>query len=180
MLSVHIISEQLGEPFLHSCSLCPKEPSGTRVSRALFPPRVGMGLTLLFACSRRDCLFANKRWLVKWLHSILDKEGIYRDKEDGQSFSTPALEVVTSSSGGPDGFLLWLSGKRSICQWRRYGFDPWVGKIPWRRKWQLTRLFALGKFHGQESLAGYSSRVGKRVWHDLDLATKQQQQLVIS
>lgn len=46
----------------------------------------------------------------------LDKEGIYSDKEDGQSFSTPALEVVTSSSGGPDGFLLRLSGKRSICQ----------------------------------------------------------------
>ena len=32
----------------------------------------------------------------------------------------------------------WLSGKESACQWRRYGFDPWAGKIPWRKKWQPT------------------------------------------
>ena len=36
---------------------------------------------------------------------------------------------------------------------RRHGFDPWVGKIPWRRKWQPTPLFLPGKFHGQRSLA---------------------------
>ena len=34
--------------------------------------------------------------------------------------------------------------------------DPWVGKIPWRRKWQLTPVFLPGKFHGQGSLADYS------------------------
>ena len=27
---------------------------------------------------------------------------------------------------------------------RRHGFDPWVGKIPWRRKWQSTLVFLLG------------------------------------
>ena len=27
------------------------------------------------------------------------------------------------------GLLWWLSGKESACQWRGYGFDPWVGKI---------------------------------------------------
>ena len=32
----------------------------------------------------------------------------------------------------------------------------WVGKIPWRRKWQLTPVFLPGKSHGQRSLAGYS------------------------
>ena len=26
--------------------------------------------------------------------------------------------------------------------------DPWVGKIPWRRKWQLTPVFLPGKSHG--------------------------------
>ena len=50
----------------------------------------------------------------------------------------------------------WLSGKESICQCRRPKFDPWVGKIPWRRKWQPTPVFLPGKFHGQRSLAGYS------------------------
>ena len=31
---------------------------------------------------------------------------------------------------------------------RRCRFDPWVGKIPWRRKWQPTLVFLLAKFHG--------------------------------
>ena len=39
---------------------------------------------------------------------------------------------------------------------RRLDFDPWVGKIPWRRKWQPTPIFLPGESHGQRSLAGYS------------------------
>ena len=39
---------------------------------------------------------------------------------------------------------------------RRLRFDPWVRKIPWRRKWQPTPVFLTGKFHGWKSLAGYS------------------------
>ena len=35
-------------------------------------------------------------------------------------------------------------------------FDPWVGKIPWRRKWQSTPVFLPGKFHRQRSLVGYN------------------------
>ena len=38
----------------------------------------------------------------------------------------------------------------------QHGFDPWVGKIPWRRKWQPTPIFLPGEFQGQRSLAGYS------------------------
>ena len=53
------------------------------------------------------------------------------------------------------------------------GSDPWVGKIPWRRKWQPTPVILPGKSHGQRSLAGYSPRGHKRVGHGL--ATKQQQ-----
>ena len=40
-------------------------------------------------------------------------------------------------------------------QCRRCGFNPWVGKIPWRRKWQPTPVFLPGKSHGQRRLAGY-------------------------
>ena len=40
-------------------------------------------------------------------------------------------------------------------QWRRPRFDSWVGKIPWRRKWQPTSVFLPGESHGQRSLAGY-------------------------
>ena len=49
----------------------------------------------------------------------------------------------------------WLSGKESACQRRRCGFDPWVEKIPWRRKWQPTPVFLPGKSHGQRRLASY-------------------------
>ena len=38
---------------------------------------------------------------------------------------------------------------------KRCGFNPWVRKIPWRRKWQATLVFLLGKSHGQRSLVGY-------------------------
>ena len=51
------------------------------------------------------------------------------------------------------------SGKESACQWRRCkrcDLNPWVGKIPWRRKWQPTPVFLPGKFHRQRNLAGYS------------------------
>ena len=47
-------------------------------------------------------------------------------------------------------------GKIVCLQCRRPRFDPWVGKIPWRRKWQPTPVFLPGKFHGQRSLVGYS------------------------
>ena len=37
-----------------------------------------------------------------------------------------------------------------------FGFNPWFGKIPWRREWQPTPVFLPGKSYGQRSLAGYS------------------------
>ena len=48
----------------------------------------------------------------------------------------------------------WCSGKESTYKCRR--LHPWVGKIPWNRKWQPTPVFLPGKFHGQRSLVGYS------------------------
>ena len=50
-------------------------------------------------------------------------------------------------------------------QCRRPGLDFWVGKIPWRRAWQLTPVFLPGESHGQRSLVGYSLW-GHRVGHD--------------
>ena len=37
------------------------------------------------------------------------------------------------------------SGKESACQCRRHRFDPWVGKIPWRRKRQPTSVYLSGR-----------------------------------
>ena len=50
------------------------------------------------------------------------------------------------------------SGKEPACQCKRdkrWGFDPRVGKIPWRRAWQPTPVFLPGESHGQRSLEGY-------------------------
>ena len=44
---------------------------------------------------------------------------------------------------------------------QRPGFDPWVEKIPWKRKWQPTPVFLPGKSLGWRRLLGYSPRVRK-------------------
>jgi len=47
------------------------------------------------------------------------------------------------------GFSGDASGKESACQcgsYKRLGFDPWVRKIPWTKKWQPTPVFLTGKF----------------------------------
>jgi len=46
------------------------------------------------------------------------------------------------------GLLLWLSWQRIHLQCGRPGFDPWVGKIPWRRERLPTPVFWPGEFHG--------------------------------
>ena len=51
--------------------------------------------------------------------------------------------------------FLVASGKEPTCQYRRQRV-PWVGKIPWRRKWQPNPVLLLGKSQGQRNLAGYS------------------------
>ena len=58
------------------------------------------------------------------------------------------------------GFPGSASSKEPACQCsrcRRLRFDPWVGKIPWRRAWQLSAVFLPGESQGKRSLAGYSS-----------------------
>ena len=56
-------------------------------------------------------------------------------------------------------------GKESACKVKtwvcslRPGFNPWVGKIPWRRQWQPTPVLLPGKSHGRKSLIGYKATV---------------------
>ena len=76
-------------------------------------------------------------------------------------FSTPTVpwnQLTSFSISLPLGsrHLRWFSGRESAWWCKRCGFLPWVGKIPWRRKWQPTSVFLPGKSHGQNNLAGYS------------------------
>jgi len=65
-------------------------------------------------------------------------------------------EVIRLCLEGEIGLPWRLSGKDSTCQCRRHRFDPWSGKIPWRRKWQPIPIFLSVEPHGQRNLVGYS------------------------
>ena len=54
--------------------------------------------------------------------------------------------------------------QRIRLQYGRPGFNPWVGKVSWRRVWPPTVVFLPGEFHGQRSLAGYSPGVAKETY----------------
>ena len=85
------------------------------------------------------------------------------------SFTMPEFIFYILGNGMPykiltekwktQGFSGGTSGKEPSCQCRRQktlGFDPWVGKIPWRRTWQPTPILLPGESHGQRSLVGHS------------------------
>ena len=61
------------------------------------------------------------------------------------------------------GLSLWLSGKESVFDAGELWFDPWVGKMPWRRAWQPAPVFLPGKSHGQDP---WQSTGSQRVGHD--------------
>ena len=76
--------------------------------------------------------------------------GVPRKRCEGQFAKRTKTEA-----GFPGG----AGDKEPACQHRRHKrcrFDPWVGKIPWRRKWQPTPVVLSGESHGRRSLAGYS------------------------
>ena len=66
------------------------------------------------------------------------------------------------------GLPKWLSGKESACQCWGHRFDPWVRRIPWKRKWKPAPGFLSGKSQGQRNLVGYSP------WSHKDLDTTEQ------
>ena len=65
------------------------------------------------------------------------------------------------------GFPGGSDGRESACNAGTPRFDPWLGKIAWRRAWQPTPVFLPRECHGQRSLVGYHPWGCKRVRHDL-------------
>ena len=77
--------------------------------------------------------------------------------------------IINASTGASQ----VASGKEPAWQrgrCKRHEFSPWVGKIPWRRKWQPTPVFLPGESHGQRGLVGYSPR-GRKESTEHDLVT---------
>ena len=101
--------------------------------------------------------------------SIPNTEGRRIHLERAHSSTLPWKIPQTEEPDGLQsrGFIIglprWLNAKESACQHRRLRFYPWVGKIPWRRKWQPTPVFLPGESHGRRSLVGYSPRGRKEL-----------------
>ena len=49
---------------------------------------------------------------------------------------------------------------------KKHGFNPWVGKIPWRRAWQPTPVFLPWESHLTGEPGGLQSMESHRVRHD--------------
>ena len=93
--------------------------------------------------------FESRIWKTKHTHT----ECVHLDslRDSSCSFWSNQLYALAMLRG-----RIAVSFGKICLQSRRPGFDPMVLKIPWRRKWQPTPVFLLGKFHGQRSLVGYN------------------------
>ena len=105
----------------------------------------------------RSVTFILLNWVLR-LSALLEFPIIWFYKESSTSVthSSHIFRLIIYIS---EGFPGDTNGKEPACQCRRHvrhGFDPWVGKIPWRRAWQPTQAFLSGESHRQRSLVGYS------------------------
>ena len=97
--------------------------------------------------------------LISWFMFSPDLELTKTCNAYSVAQSCPTLcKPLDGSLGSPGG----ARGKELPCQCRRGQFHPWVGKIPWRRKWQPTPVFFPGESHGKRSLVCCSQSVHKK------------------
>ena len=127
-------------------------------------------------------LFTFMHWRQKWQPTPVFLPG---ESQDGRVWWAAVYGVSQSrtrlkwlsSSNIPLSFqnnhtserASWLSQINAgyHLQYRRLWFYPWIGKIPWRRKWQPAPVFLPGKIPCQRSLVGYKIHGVTRVGHDL-------------
>ena len=102
--------------------------------------------------SEAGCYFLLQRiFLTQGLNSCLHLRNISISEESPQIFARASQVVLTVKN-------LPASAGDLRDMGSRHGFNPWVRKILWRKKWQLTLVSLPGKFQGQRSLAGYIPR----------------------
>ena len=106
----------------------------------------------------RECTGHNKHSLPttqkKTLHMDITRWST--SKSDWLYSSEPKMEKLYIVSKNKTRSWLWLRWESVCLQYGRPWFNPWVGKISCRRKWQSTPVFLLGKSYGWRSLVGYS------------------------
>ena len=72
--------------------------------------------------------------------------------QETQSLISGSGRSPGEGNGNPLKTSLVAQTVKRRLQCERPGFDPWVGKIPWKRKWQPTPVLLPGKSHGRRSL----------------------------
>ena len=84
--------------------------------------------------------------------------GTFRGK---LGYESKILTIRVSTLIDFPGLSWWLRWLSVCLQCGRPGFNPWVGKIPWSRKWQPTPVLLPRTSHGRRSLVSIGSqRVG--------------------
>ena len=135
------------------CGLCYQSkhwPHGS-VLTSIWPPLIGFLTSCLckWAIGRLEFTFQESSLdffdkTLLWMQECLKKKKKRKDSDIG---------VYLGLEGFPDGSEVKASACVSL-QHGRPGFNPWVRKIPWRRKRQPTPVFLPGESHGWRNLVG--------------------------
>ena len=95
-----------------------------------------------------SCVFKLKYIIIIW--------GLGRVGKQKSNTQVNWQKLPWVNNNCDDVFPHGASGRESICQYKRDGFDSWVRKMLWSRKWQPAPIFLPGKSQGQRSLVGCS------------------------
>ena len=100
--------------------------------------------------------------ILEWA-AISFSRGSSQPRDRPLSLMSPALSggFFTTSTAWEEPACQCLRRRRE-----RFGFNLWVGKIPWRRKWQPTLVFLPGKSPWIEGPGGLQSVWSQKVGHD--------------
>ena len=133
-------------------------PSSSQASPLGFSSWAWNLIASLFSCNIFSGFLKFQIRIRSWMSQRLCLQSLTRS-------SCPLFYFKGNQSRGEWSFPSGTSGKESPCQCRRHkrvGLYPWVGKIPWRRKWQPTPVFLPKETLGQKSLVSYSPQGDKR------------------
>ena len=101
----------------------------------------------------RGVAYRGPRWTVslgRYMGRVVSRKPAPRSPGEQEGADQKSLKIGTKHK------KLVAQTVKSSLQCRRCGFDPWVGKIPWRKQRLPTPVFLPRKSGGQRSLAGYS------------------------